>query len=104
MSRKLRKGSPNYLFHDSDLILGSVTNSLVADTDLEKLVSAINVKEAAPSRIINEKDKENMAHKKGTVNKGVANSRHSMVKPEYSEQTINIGLYKAKKILRVTTQ
>ena len=91
-------------FHDNDLILGLVTDSLVADTALEGLVSAINVKEAAPSHISNDKAKANMAHKKGTVNKVVENSRHSMVTPDYSARKINIGLDKAKQIIRVTTK
>ena len=91
-------------FHDNDLILGLVTDSLVADTALEGLVSAINVKEAAPSHISNDKAKANMAHKKGKVKKVVSNSRHFMVKPEYLARKINIGLYKVKQVLRVTTQ
>ena len=45
-----------------------------------------------------------MAHKKGTVNKVIANSRHSVVTPEYSTLTINIGLDKAKQMLRVATK
>ena len=104
ISRKLRKVNLTDFFQDSDLILGSVTNSMVAYTALEGLVSAINVKEEAPSRISNEKTKANMAHKKGKVKKVVSNSRHFMVKPEYLARKINIGLYKVKQVLRVTTQ
>ena len=62
------------------------------------------MKEAAPSRISNGKAKSKMAHKNGTFNKVVANSRHSVVTPEYLARTLNIGLDQAKQILRVTTQ
>ena len=83
MSRKLSKVSLTDFFHDGYLILRSVTNSMVAYTALEGLVSSINVKEEATSRISNDKTKANMAHKKGTVKKVVPNSRHSMVTPEH---------------------
>ena len=90
MSRKQSKGSPTDFFHTCDLILGLITKSLVADTSLEELVSAINVKYSAPSRISNGKAKTNMAHKKGTFNNMVANSRHSIVTTEYLLLTLNI--------------
>ena len=64
MSRKQSKGGPVDLSHDSDLILGLVTDSLVGDTALERLVLEINAKEAAPSRISNGKDKATMAQKR----------------------------------------
>ena len=44
ISRKLSKGGHIYFFHESDLILGSVTNSLVVNTALERLVLVINMK------------------------------------------------------------
>ena len=44
MSRKWSKGCLTDLLHESDLILELVTDSLVADTALYRLVSAINVK------------------------------------------------------------
>ena len=75
----------------------------MADTLQERLVSEINVKEASPSGVINGKYKANMAHKKGTVNKVVAKSRNYVVTPEYLAQTLNIGLDKAKQIIRVNT-
>ena len=104
MSRKCSKGGPTDVFHESDLILGSVTDSLVEGTTLERLFSAINEKEAAPSRIINVKAKSKVAHKRGTVNKMVANSRYSVVTPEYLARTLNIGLDKSKQMLLVTNQ
>ena len=85
MSRKCSKGSPNDFFHDSELILGLVIESLVAYTALEGLVSEINAKEAALSGTSNGKSNAKMEQKKGTVNKVVSNSRHYMVIPEYSE-------------------
>ena len=91
MSRKRSKGGPPDLFHNSDLILGLVTNALVVDTALERLVSAVNVKEAEPSLIRNGKAMTKMAHKKWTLNKVVVNLRHSAVTPEYLSRALNIG-------------
>ena len=96
MSRKQSKSVPSEISYRSDHILGLIDNSLVADTALEQLFSAINVKEAAPSHIKNVIDKSKMAHKKVTVRKVVANSRHYVVTPEHLAWTLNIGLDKAK--------
>ena len=92
MSRKRSKGGTTAFFHKSDLILGLVTNAPVADTSLERLVSAVNVKEEEPSRIRNGKSMTNMAHKKWTLNKVVVNLRHSAVTSEYLSRILNIGL------------
>ena len=73
MSRRQSKGGLSEIFHKSDLISGSITNSLVADTALERLISSINVKEAAPSCINNGKAKSNMAQKKVAFRKAVTN-------------------------------
>ena len=81
MSRNQSKGNPSEIFHKSNLIVGSITNSLLADTALERLISAINVKKVVPRHINNGKAKAKMAHKKVTVRKVVANSRHSVVIP-----------------------
>ena len=102
--RKRRKSGLSDIFHESYLILGSITDSLVADTVLEQLIPAINVKEAEPRRIENGKAKSNIAHKKGTVIKVLEKSRHSVVTPEHLAWTLNIGLDKAKQMLRVTNQ
>ena len=83
MSRKCSKGGMVDVFHESDIILGSVTKSIVVDTALVRLVSAINVKETAPSRISNGNAKAKMVHQKGTFNEVVANSSHSVVTPKY---------------------
>ena len=48
MYRKQSKGSSSENFLESDLILGLILDSLVVNTDLEHLISAINVKESAP--------------------------------------------------------
>ena len=47
----------NDIFHESYLILELITDSLVSDTALDQLISEINVKEAAPTRVSNNKDK-----------------------------------------------
>ena len=95
MSRKQSKGGSSEIFHKSYLILVSITNSLLEDTSLELLISAINVKEAEPRCINNGKAKANMAHKKVTVSNVVANSRHSVVTPDHLAWTLNIGLDKS---------
>ena len=97
MFRKHSKGSQSYIFHESDLILVSITDSLVADTALEQIISAINVKEAAPRRISDNKAKSKMAWKKGTVRKVLVNSSHSWMTPEHLARKLNIGLDKARK-------
>ena len=104
MSRKQSKGGPSEIFHKSNLILVSITNSLVEDTALELLIPSINVKEAAPSLIKHGKAKAKMEHKKVTVRKVVENLRHSMVTAEHLAWTLNNGLGKAKQMRRVTTQ
>ena len=71
---------------------------------MERLVLAVNIKEAAPSRISNGKSKSKMAHKKGTVRKVVAKSMYSVLTPEYLARTLDIGLDKANQMLRVTTK
>ena len=77
---------------------------MVTDTSLERLISAINVKETAPNRIINGKAKSVMEHKRGKVRKVVENSRRSVVTPDHLAQTLNIVLYKSKQMLGVTNQ
>ena len=72
-SRKQIKGDSSEILHQSNLILGSITNSMMSDTTMERLVSEISVKESAPSRITNGKAKAKMAHKKVTVSNLVAN-------------------------------
>ena len=104
MSRKQSEGNPSEIFHKSYLILGSINNSLVEDTALELLISAISVKEAEPRCINNGKAKANMAHKKVTVSNVVANSRHSVVTPDHLAWTLNIVLDKGNQMLRVTNQ
>ena len=64
MSRKQSKGGQSEILQKSNLIFVSISNSLVEDTSLELLISAINVKEAAPRRITNGKAIANMAHKR----------------------------------------
>ena len=102
MSRKHSKGNPSDIFDDGDLILGLVTDSLVADTALNQLIKSINMKEAAPRIINNGKVKVKIEHKKVTVIKVVENLRYYVMIPDQLAQTLNIGLDKAKKMLRVT--
>ena len=90
ISRKRIKGGLSEILHNRDLILGFINDSLVVDTALERLISEINVKEAAPRRINNGKAKANMAHRKGTVSKVVSNSMYSMVTHEHLARTLTI--------------
>ena len=102
--RNRSKGSPSEIIHESDLILVSITNSLVADTTLGLLILAINMEEAVPSHIHNGKAKAKMTYKKGTVIKVVSNSRNLVLTPEHLAWKLNIGLVKVNPMLRVTTQ
>ena len=68
MSRKQSKSGSSEIFYKSDLILGSIPNSMVVDTALDQLISAINVKEAAPSCIHNGQGKDGT--EKGSIQKG----------------------------------
>ena len=103
MSIKRSKCGLNDIFHESYLILELITDSLVSDTALDQLISEINVKEAAPTRVSNNKDKSKIARKNGTISKVLSNLRHSLMTPEHLARTLNIGLDKSKKMLRVTT-
>ena len=76
----------------------------MAYKSLERLISAINVEEAAPRRNNNCKEKAKTAHKNVTLRNVVSNLRHSVVTPEHLAQILNIGLEKAKKMLRVTNK
>ena len=76
----------------------------MAYKSLERLISAINVEEAAPRRNKNCKEKAKTAHKNVTLRNVVSNLRHSVVTPEHLAQILNIGLEKAKKMLRVTNK
>ena len=80
---KRSKGGQSDIFHKSDLILGSITDSRFADILLDRLISEIKLKEAALRRINNGKVKAKMAHTNGTVKKVVANSRHSVVTSDH---------------------
>ena len=64
MSRSQSKGVPSDIFHERDIILGSITDSLVSNAALGILISAINVKDSALRRINNGKAKEKMAQKR----------------------------------------
>ena len=44
ISRKWGKGGPSKIFHKRNLILGLITESPIAHTALEQLISAINLK------------------------------------------------------------
>ena len=64
MYRNQIKGGPSEIFHKRNLILGSITDSLVSNAALGILISAINVKDSALRRINNGKAKEKMAQKR----------------------------------------
>ena len=87
--------------HESDLVLGSISGSFVVDTMYERLVSSVRVTYPTSKR-----RKENNGTKKSArkANKAISNSRHSIITPEHLARTLNIGLDKAKQMLKVTTQ
>ena len=71
--------------------------SFVAETAFERLVLSIRVVYPAEKR---QRGKPKVAK----ANKAISNSSHSRVTPEHLARMLNIGLDKAKQMLKVTTQ
>ena len=87
--------------YESDLVLGSISNSFVIESAYECLVSSVWV--TYPSKKQIEKKhwkKRNVAQ----ANKAISNSQHSRITPEHLARMLNIGLDKVKQMLKVTTQ
>ena len=99
LSRKRERDECHGITHESDLVLGSLCDSLVADKAIAKMISAVNVHSVRPRNT-----GKRVAHGPRTMKKVIANTRHSVITPEHIARTFNIGLNKAKETLRVTTQ
>ena len=82
-------------------MLGSISDSFVNETMYERLVSSVRVMYPRSRRVETKHWKKKMAE---NTSKVITNSRHSAITPEHLSQTLNIGLDKAKQMLRVTTQ
>ena len=94
-----RKQSP--IEYESDLVLGSISDSFVTEMAYERVVSSVRVEYPRLKRT----DKKITAHgKESSIRKIVTNTQHSVITPEHLTRTLNIGLDKAKLMLRVTTQ
>ena len=83
--------------YKSDLVLGPISSSFVADTIFKRLVSSVQV--SYPSRKMS-----SSKLKAAKASKAITNSRHSRIIPDHLDRVMNIGLDKAKQILKVTTQ
>ena len=86
--------------YESDLVLGSISGSFVGATMYERLVSSVRVTYPTSKR----KPSKANGSTPRKASKALSNSRHSKVTPEHLARTLNIGLDKAKQMLRVTTQ
>lgn len=83
---------------ETDMILGSVCESLVPGRLVQNMISAVKVRDIKP------KKKEKVARGRRTMNKVMANSRHSIITAEHIARTFNVGLNKANETLKATTQ
>ena len=100
LSKKRERDEYHGFIHESDLVLGSICDSLVADRAVERMISAVNVHSVRPRK----DGKEKATRGPRTMSKVIANTRHSVITAEHIARTFNIGLNKAKETLRVTTK
>ena len=100
LSKKRERDEYHGFIHESDLVLGSICDSLVADKAVERMISAVTVHSVRPR----ENGKKKATRGPRTMSKVIANTRHSVITAEHIARTFNIGLNKAKETLRVTTQ
>jgi len=86
---------------ESDMVLGSVCESLVPSIALERMISAVNVHDVKPKK---KNKKEQVARGRRTMKKVTATSRHSTITADHLARTFRIGLNKAKYLIDATTQ
>ena len=83
---------------ETDLVLRSVSDSLVQDKLLERMIASVKVRaDTAGTR-------KARVHRKRTIGKVVIGTRHSVVTPERVADVMGIGIDKAKHLLKNTTQ
>ena len=83
------------------MVLGSISGSFVGATMYVRLVSLARITYPKAKRNNNNEGTKQPARK---ANKAISNSRHSTITPEHLARTLNIGINKAKQMLKVTTQ
>ena len=82
---------------ESDLVLGSISRSLVPDSMYERMVASV--------RVSSSKQRDKIPHKRTrSIGKASAKHRHSKLTTEHVARLMNIGLDKAKQMMHVTTQ
>ena len=116
MENERRRDLP--IEHESDLCLGSISRSLVPDLLYERLISSVKV-EYKPSEKKEPAAKIKKLRRRADISKArakrptrsrrrlhevKANDRHSKITPEHLAKLMNIGIDKAKQMLKVTTQ
>ena len=84
---------------ESDLVLGSVSESLVPAVAYERMVASVRVSKPTSKRVTSK-----ARPKSARMSKVVGNKRHSSITPEHLARMHNIGLDKAKQMMHVTTQ
>ena len=100
-SRVCEKQKRDPIEYESDLILGSISDSFVDEIMYERLLSSVRVVYPRNKRVETKHWKKKMAAKASKV---ITNSRHSVITPEHLLQTLDIGLDQAKQMLQVATQ
>ena len=91
ISRKRRIDEYRGMVSETDLVLGSISESLVPDKALERMISSVNVhdvrtKEIRTSNVATfNSNREHRKAAKGaaTIRKVIANSRHSIIDAEH---------------------
>ena len=78
-----------------------VSGSFIGAIMYERLVSSVGAMYPKAKRKENISGAKKLARK---TNKAISNSRHSIITPEHLKCTLNIGIDKAKQMLKVTTQ
>ena len=95
-SRVCKKRKRDPIEYESDLVLGSISDSFVGETMYERLVSSVKVVYPRSKRAETKHWKKKMAAK---ASKASTNSRHSAITPDHLLRILNIGIDKAKQML-----
>ena len=85
----------------SDLVLGSISGSFVAGRVFERLMSSVRVVYPTSKRA---RAKSIAVKRSHSVRKVRSNTRHSVITPEHIARMHQVGLDKAKEMLKATTQ
>ena len=88
------KASRAYYRHETDMILGSISEALVNDDATVRMVSQVRI-DGIDDRAVRED---------ATVRQMASRTRHSVVSPERIQEIFGVGREKSLHLIRVTTQ